>query len=185
MGNRKFKIGVNDIKQIIDSLNLDHLIIELPDSKDTYKALGACDWDFYDESGEEPILEVTNNEEKEIERTCDLTSLISSYNELATFIEASYRLARKSPDIIYGSNLYNQEISKLYAQVGSEDISIDHSLISSLLSAFFGDFMNPENMKEKKNVIVEDVDSRLKEHWKEAPNHPSVLSFMGVLFKKA
>lgn len=180
MGNRKFKIKGQDIDSLIKSLGLDEIIIELPDCKETYKALGTCDWDFYDES-EESIIEV---EEKETERNCDLLSMLSSYNDLATFIEASYRLAKKSPDIVYGSNLYNQEISKLYSVVGSEKVSIDHSLIASLLSAFFNDFMNPENIKEKKDAVVEEVDSRIKEHWKEAPNHPSVLSFMGVLFKR-
>jgi len=181
MGNRKFKIKVQDIDSLIKSLGLDEVIIELPDCKETYKALGTCDWDFYDE--EQPIIGEEVGE-KETERNCDILSMLSSYNDLATFIEASYRLAKKSPDIVYGSNLYNQEISKLYAVVGGEEISIDHSLIASLLSAFFNDFMNPENIKEKKDAVVEEVNSRIKEHWKEAPNHPSVLSFMGVLFKR-
>jgi hypothetical protein len=187
MGNRKFKIKKGqDINGLIEKLGLDEIIIDLPDTKETYKALSIFDWDFVEENTGEGID--LNIKEKTIPasstdiNTSFEKTIIKDFNTAATFLEAGYRLAKKSPDIIYGSNLWVEEMAKLYDIVGSEVLAIDHTLTTTFLSSFYNCFLNPDKIEDR-DEMIEDLSDRLKKHWKEAQNHPSMISFIHILFK--
>ena len=188
MGNRKFKIKKGqDINDLIEKLGLDEIIIDLPDTKETYKTLAAFDWDFVES---EDINEIPEQTEERIEnkKESDSTNpfdetILKDFNTAATFLGAGYRLAKKSPDIVFGSNLWAEEMMKLYDTVGSETLALDHTLTATFLSSFYNCFLTPDQINDK-GEIIEDINNRLKEHWKEAQNHPSMISFIHCLFKK-
>lgn len=185
MGTRKFKIKGSDIGEIIKRLGIENVIIDLPDTKETYKTLGAFDWDFV---GDEEIRDVEPEKvEEEIERgtTTDnnpLYHLLTDFNSMATYIEACYRVAKKSPGIVFKSNLWTEQVGTEFEVVGSEVLAMDHVLLKTLLTSFYDHFLDPENMKEK-DEIISDIDNRVSKHWKEAQNHPTLISFIHCLYK--
>lgn len=178
MGNkRRFKVKKNDVLEIIEKLGLDEVIVDLPDSKETYKILGNFDWDFCDE------IDVAEKEaENEIE-SLDFPDLLCSFNNMATYIEAGWMVAKKSPALIFESDLWKKEMKKMYDEVGNTILTIDHTMISTYLSSYYGHFMTPNDINDRTDII-EDINKKLKEHWKEAQNHASIISFIAILFKK-
>ena len=193
MGNRKFKMKGLDAIEAIKRFGLDEVILDLPDTKETYKTLSALavDWDFYEEPEGEEVGDMEINEmpeeksdpaKNETENLGSLDYLLTDFNKMATYIEAAYKLGKKSPEIIFGSNLWTEEMAKLYDEVGSSILTIDHTLLSTLLSSFYDHFLDPNNLHDRAE-IVGDINKRLKEHWKEAPNHPSLISYIQILFK--
>lgn len=192
MGNRKFKIKKGqDINDLIEKLGLDDLIIDLPDTKETYKALAALDWDFVENENiievpeEKSIVEEVIQEENKGEKSTNPfnETILKDFNSAATFLEAGYRLAKKSPDIVFGSNLWTEEMMKLYDTVGSETLALDHTLTATFLSSFYNCFLTPDQI-DGLGEVIGDINNRLKEHWKEAQNHPSMISFIHCLFKR-
>ena len=188
MGNRKFKVNGADVDEIIKRLGLDKVIIDLPDTKETYKALAPFDWDFLEGEEEIRCIEDEGVEEDENENITLSTNplypnIMNNFNNMATYIEACFRVAKKSPNMIFLSNLWTEEVSKEYEVVGSQVLAMDHVLLQTLLSSFYNHFLDPDNVKNDSAEIVEDIDKRLKEHWKEAQNHPSLISFVQRLFK--
>ena len=187
MGTRKFKIKASDFSEIIKRLEIDNVIIDLPDTKETYKTLGAFDWDFV---GDEEIRDVepksVEEKEKEEEYLGDnnnpLYHLLTDFNSMATYIEACYRVAKKSPGIVFKSNLWTEQVGTEFEVVGSEVLAMDHVLLKTLLTSFYDHFLDPENMKEK-DEIISDIDDRVSKHWKEAQNHPTLISFIHCLYK--
>jgi hypothetical protein len=187
MGTRKFKIKGSDIGEIIKRLGIEDIIIDLPDTKETYKTLGAFDWDFVEDEVDEEV-EPESVEEKEKKEEClgdndnPLYHLLTDFNSMATYIEACYRVAKKSPGIVFKSNLWTEQVSTEFDVVGSEVLAMDHILLKTLLTSFYDHFLDPENMKEK-DEIISDIDDRVSKHWKEAQNHPTLISFIHCLYK--
>lgn len=187
MGTRKFKIKGSDIGEIIKRLGIENVIIDLPDTKETYKTLGAFDWDFVEDDGDEVWMGEEEKVEEKIERgtTTDnnpLYHLLTDFNSMATYIEACYRVAKKSPGIVFKSNLWAEQVGTEFEVVGSEVLAMDHLLLKTLLTSFYDHFLDPGNMEER-DEIVNDIDKRVSEHWKEAQNHPTLISFIHCLYK--
>ena len=176
MDTRKFIIKRDSIPELLRRVNsISEVIIDLPDTKETYKTLADLDWDFADE--EEKIQEIKECDGGEQEMSLD------SFNDMATYIEAVYRLGKKSPGIIFKSKTWSDEVEKLYILVGHEPLSIEHTLTSTLLSSFYGQFFTPQNI-ENKEEILNDLDDRLGKTWKEIQNHPSLASYLKILLQK-
>lgn len=188
MGTRKFKIKGSDIGEIIKRLGIEDVIIDLPDTKETYKTLGAFDWDFVEEDEEDEEVEPESVEENEKgeeylgDNDNPLYPLLTDFNSMATYIEACYRVAKKSPGIVFKSNLWTEQVGTEFEVVGSEVLAMDHVLLKTLLTSFYDHFLDPENMKEK-DEIISDIDNRVNKHWKEAQNHPTLISFIHCLYK--
>jgi len=172
MNTRKFKINRDSIPELLKRINtISDVIVDLPDTKETYKTLADLDWDFADE--DEKLQEIKEEEnEQEME--------LNNFNELATYVESVYRLGKKSPELTYKSSTWNDEIKKQYILVGHEPVTIEHSLTSSLLSSFYGQFFTPQYI-ENKDEIINDLDERLRKTWREIQNHPSLASYLKVL----
>lgn len=182
-----------DAIETIKRFGLDEVILDLPDTKETYKILSALvvDWDFYEEPEGEEVGDVEEINEmpeenspakNETENLGSLDYLLTDFNKMATYIEAAYKLGKKSPEIIFGSNLWTEEMAKLYDEVGNSILTIDHTLLSTLLSSFYDHFLDPNNLHDRAE-IVGDINKRLKEHWKETSNHLSLISYIQILFK--
>ena len=189
MGTRKFKIKGSDIGEIIKRLGIENVIIDLPDTKETYKTLGAFDWDFVGDEvdevwmGEEEKVEEKEKKEEYLgDNDNPLYHLLTDFNSMATYIEACYRVAKKSPGIVFKSNLWTEQVGTEFEVVGSEVLAMDHVLLKTLLTSFYDHFLDPENMKEK-DEIISDIDDRVSKHWKEAQNHPTLISFIHCLYK--
>lgn len=186
MGTRKFKIKGSDIGEIIKRLGIEDVIIDLPDTKETYKTLGAFDWDFVEDEEDEVWMgeeeKVEEKEKKEGDKDNPLYHLLTDFNSMATYIEACYRVAKKSPGIVFKSNLWTEQVGTEFEVVGSEVLAMDHVLLKTLLTSFYDHFLDPENMKEK-DEIISDIDDRVSKHWKEAQNHPTLISFIHCLYK--
>jgi hypothetical protein len=189
MGTRKFKIKGSDISEIIKRLGIENVIIDLPDTKETYKTLGAFDWDFVGDDEDEVWMgeeETVEEKEKKEEYLGDndnpLYHLLTDFNSMATYIEACYRVAKKSPGIVFKSNLWTEQVGTEFEAVGSEVLAMDHVLLKTLLTSFYDHFLDPENIKEK-DEIISDIDNRISKHWREAQNHPTLISFIHCLYK--
>ena len=176
MNTRKFKINRDSILELLNRVNtISDVLVDLPDTKETYKTLADLDWDFADDEEKIQKIEVTETEEKQ-EFTLD------NFNELATYVEAVFRLGKKSPALIFKSKTWKDEVEKLYTIVGHEPTTIEHSLTSSLLSSFYGQFFTPQYI-ENKEEIINDLDNRLEKTWKEIQNHPSMASYLKILLQ--
>ena len=174
MNTRKFMIKRDSIPELLRRVNtISDVIVDLPDTKETYKTLADLDWDFVDD--EEKIEEI-RFEEGEQEFT------LENFNDLATYVEAVYRLGKKSPGLIFKSKTWNDEVEKLYSLVAHEPLSIEHSLTSTLLSSFYGQFFTPQNL-ENKEEILNDLENRMNKTWKEIQNHPSLASYLKILLQ--
>lgn len=174
MNTRRFIISRDSIPELLQRINsISEVIVDLPDTKETYKTLTDLDWNFADEK--EKLQEI-----KEVEGEQEMT--LNNFNELAIYVEAVYRLGKESPELIYKSKTWSDKIKDQYILVGHEPVTIEHSLTSSLLSSFYGQFFTPQNLENKEEVIS-DLDERLRKTWKEVQNHPSLASYLKVLLK--
>lgn len=174
MDTRKFKINRDSIPELLQRINsISEVIVDLPDTKETYKILADLDWDFVEE--DEKIQEIKEEE-------CEQEMTLNNFNELATYVEAVYRLGKESPELIYKSKTWSDKIKDQYILVGNEPVTIEHSLTSSLLSSFYGQFFTPQNL-ENKEEIISDLDERLRKTWREIQNHPSLASYLKILLK--
>lgn len=174
MNTRKFKINRDSILELLNRVNtISDVLVDLPDTKETYKTLADLDWDFADDEEKIQEIGVTEGEQE---------FTLNNFNELATYVEAVFRLGKKSPALIFKSKTWKEEVEKLYTIIGHEPTTIEHSLTSSLLSSFYGQFFNPQYI-ENKEEIINDLDSRLEKTWKEIQYHLSIASYLKILLK--
>lgn len=144
----------------------DGIILEIEDKKEVYKILSTdpniIDWDIENETNDEGPERETDD-------------YVVDFNTLATWVEAVWRLSKKSPAIVYGSDLFNAEVEKEFSVVGSEVASIEHLGIKTLLETFYNNSFE---------FAHEELQGRVKAMWKELPNHPSVISIIAKLLGK-
>jgi len=176
MSIRKFRINKDDILDLLKQVDITSVIVELPDTKETYKNLANLDWDFVDE--EDMIEKIKSIEEEEGEQKLEL----NDFNKLATYVEAVFRAGKKSPALIFKSKTWRDEIEKQYFLVGHEPTTIEHTLISTLLSSFYGQFFTPNSI-DNEDEVINDLNNRLENTWKEIQNHPSITSYLKILLK--
>jgi hypothetical protein len=152
--------------------NTFELCIEKEETADLFKKLstdpGIVSWEF--DEGIEPLqnTETTKLEPQQEKNKSNLIPYFTNYNDAATFIEGVWRLSKKSPNMIFGSQLFKKEAMTEFNVVGSSQITVEHSLLTMILQNYYKDLEFTE--------AYEDIVEKLKQNWKALSGHPGLAS---------
>lgn len=194
MSTRKITVKVKkeDLSEVIENLKAQEteitLTLSLPDSKDIYKYLSTSDkvldWEFLENEQEMgDVKEV----DKEIEEKKDLDvfsefvyNVISGPTNLSegisSFIEAAWRVNKKSPGIIFGTPLF---ITTVGNELGSLSTgpSIEKAVLYKVIEAYYNGF--------SKIDIVSDLCDKIRGKWKEISKCETLTNVSILLFRNA
>lgn len=184
MYNRKIKIEIkaDKVKEVLEKLNKDSnsvtLDLDIEENKEIYKYLSTSDniisWDFIEEKKVTPIIYKENKKEETTEIKIDPIT-ISDYNEFATYVEAVWRVGRKSPIIKYDSDFFYKTLNDEYNIVASSPVSIEHALLVMILQTYYRDV--------DINEAIKDTNTKLKNNWSKLKDHPSLASVSKALYE--
>lgn len=193
MSTRKITIRVKkeDLSEVIREIKAQEteiiLTLSLPDSKDIYKYLSTSDkvldWEFLEDEQE---IEVDKEVEK-IEEIKDLDvfsefvyNVISGPTNLSegisSFIEATWRVNKKSPGIIFGTPLFITTIGNELGSLSSGP-SIEKAVLYKVIEAYYNGF--------SKLDIVSDLCDKIRGKWKEISKCETLTNVSILLFRNA
>lgn len=191
MSTRKITIRVKkeDLSEVIREIKAQEteitLTLSLPDSKDVYKYLSTSDkvldWEFLED---EPAIEV-NKEETEEKKDLDIFSefvynVISGPTNLSegisSFIEATWRVNKKSPGIIFGTPLFITATGNELGSLSSGP-SIEKAVLYKVIEAYYNGF--------SKIDIVSDLCDKIRGKWKEMSKCETLTNVSILLFRNA
>jgi len=191
MFTRKITIRVKkeDLSEVIREIKAQEteitLTLSLPDSKDVYKYLSTSDkvldWEFLED--DEPAIEV----DKETEEKKDLDvfsefvyNVISGPTNLSegisSFIEATWRVNKKSPGIIFGTPLFIAATGNELGSLSSGP-SIEKAVLYKVIEAYYNGF--------SKLDIVSDLCDKIRGKWKEMSKCETLTNVSILLFRNA
>lgn len=182
---KKFKLKVKSekVKELLDLFNKEEIefYLNLPDSKETYKNLVKLDvdWDFEQEQQENGVQEepvVVDNKQPLNIRLINQCK-IENYNDMSTLIEACRRIATRKPNLVFGNDDWIAELESTMLEIGNEAASFDHMSMRLLCESYYYSkvFLEFEE-------ALADVLNKLKNNWKQLPEHKLSSSLMKVLF---
>lgn len=189
----KFKASRNFWNRSVLQVTLD-----LTDSKETYeylaKSKNILDWELgdtiiqdseSDKTEEEVVVEPEpqvlkeepKEEKKKPEKFVDYVSKFSGTTDwanLAFFIESSWRVAKKSPGVIFGTPLFKSSLLQEYEAI-KDNGSSERFLLGKVLEAYYNgvDYMD----------AVEDTIGKLRTSWRTLQKHESLTSVSIRLYK--
>lgn len=194
MYNRKIKIEIkaDKVKEVLEKLNKDSnsitLDLDIEENKEIYKYLSTSDdiisWDFVEEIENKkviPLIPTIKQEENEEILEVDTEEVInpisiSDYNEFATYVEAVWRVGRKSPTIKWGTRFFYKALKDEYNVVASSPVSLEHALLVMVMQTYYRDV--------ELNEAINDTNSRLKDIWDKLKDHLSLASVSKALYEK-
>ena len=156
-------LGIIETKVQFNSAdNTFRLNIEEQESAELFKKLstdsGILSWDF----NEEP-------EEKKPEISEDDSIFITDYNKAAIWIEAVWKMSKKSPNLIFGSQLFKEKLALEYNEVAGNTVTVEHALLCMILENYYKDTVDFK-------TSYEDIVEKIKNNWKDLDQHPSLAS---------
>lgn len=191
MSTRKITIRVKkeDLSEVIREIKAQEteitLTLSLPDSKDVYKYLSTSDkvldWEFLED---EQVGEV-DKEETEEKKDLDVFSefvynVISGPTNLSegisSFIEATWRVNKKSPGIIFGTPLFIAATGNELGSLSSGP-SIEKAVLYKVIEAYYNGF--------SKLDIVSDLCDKIRGKWKEVSKCETLTNVSILLFRNA
>lgn len=202
---KKIKVKLKDlnssISKLSEELNIDpnniEIIVNLEENKETYKKLSISelidDWDFIDE--EKIYKEIPSKssitDNKSTNKTTDDTVLdektfadkvvelfgIVSINELSTFIEAVWVSSVKSPNIIFGTDLFLASIKNSYDIVATSRLSIEHELLKMIIEQYYTDTTTTFN------EILNDTIDKLRYNYRVLSRQSSLAGVAKLLYE--
>lgn len=154
--------------------------VYLEENKQTFTVLttnpNIYDWEFVDDN--KPQIQLQPRKTIDINTTTPTTPElnITDFNELATLIEAMWKVGYKSPNILMNSNMAKELIKEKYNEVAGEIVTVDHALLKMILENFYG---NTDIIE-----ATEDTKQRMETLWKNMRDYTSLSSITAKLFKK-
>ena len=151
--------------------------VYLEENKQTFTVLTTnqyiYDWEFVDN-----VTQVQLQPRKTVDINTTTTSElnITDFNELATLIEAMWKVGYKSPNILMNSNMAKELIKEKYNEVAGEIVTVDHALLKMILENFYG---NTDIIE-----ATEDTKQKMESLWKNMRDYTSLSSITAKLFKK-
>ena len=152
--------------------------VYLEENKQTFTVLTTnqyiYDWEFVDN-----VTQVQLQPRKTIDINTTTTTPelnITDFNELATLIEAMWKVGYKSPNILMNSNMAKELIKEKYNEVAGEIVTVDHALLKMILENFYG---NTDIIE-----ATEDTKQKMESLWKNMRDYTSLSSITAKLFKK-
>ena len=203
---KKIKVKLKDlnssISKLSEELNIDpnniEIIVNLEENKETYKKLSISelidDWDFVSEE-EKTYKEIPNKfniiDNKSTNKSTDDTVLdektfadkvvesfgIVSINELSTFIEAVWVSSVKSPNIIFGTDLFLASIKNSYDIVATSRLSIEHELLKMIIEQYYTDTTTTFN------EILNDTIDKLRYNYRVLSKQSSLAGVAKLLYE--
>jgi hypothetical protein len=150
--------------------------VYLEENKQTFTVLTTnqyiYDWEFVDDN--KPQLQPRKTVDINTTTTPELN--ITDFNELATLIEAMWKVGYKSPNILMNSNMAKELIKEKYNEVAGEIVTVDHALLKMILENFYG---NTDIIE-----ATEDTKQKMESLWKNMRDYTSLSSITAKLFKK-
>lgn len=187
MRNRKIRVDIktDKVKEVLNKLNKNSefitLDLDIEENKDTYKYLSTSNniisWDFIEDEEKkvkESIAEVSKVVEVEDNAIIDPIA-ITNYNEFATYVEAVWRVSRKSPTLVWGSNFFNKVIKDEYNIVATSPLTLEHGLLVMILQTYYRDVEIIE--------ALNDTNEKLKNNWNKLKDHLSLASVSKMLYE--
>ncbi len=107
--------------------------------------------------------------------TLDFIKFDEGYEGLAKFIEASWRVCKKSSGIIFGTPLFKSVLEKEYELIEKEGNKIDRALLRQVLETYYMGYPFED--------AVEDAIEKIRSAWKSLPTHQSLTSVSIRLYK--
>lgn len=150
--------------------------VYLEENKQTFTVLTTnqyiYDWEFVDN-----VTQIQPRKTVDINTTTTTPELnITDFNELATLIEAMWKVGYKSPNILMNSNMAKELIKEKYNEVAGEIVTVDHALLKMILENFYG---NTDIIE-----ATEDTKQKMESLWKNMRDYTSLSSITAKLFKK-
>lgn len=188
MRNRKIRVDIktDKVKEVLDKLNKSSefitLDLDVEENKDIYKYLSTSDniisWDFIEDEEKkvkESITKVSKVIEVEEDNSVVDPIAITNYNEFATYVEAIWRVSRKSPTVLWGSNFFNKIIKEEYNIVATSPLTLEHGLLVMILQTYYRDVEIME--------ALNDTNNKLKNNWNKLKDHLSLASVSKMLYE--
>lgn len=152
--------------------------VYLEENKQTFTVLTTnqyiYDWEFVDNVTQ---VQLQPRKAVDINTTTTTPELnITDFNELATLIEAMWKVGYKSPNILMNSNMAKELIKEKYNEVAGEIVTVDHALLKMILENFYG---NTDIIE-----ATEDTKQKMESLWKNMRDYTSLSSITAKLFKK-
>lgn len=194
MSTRRITVRVKkeDLAEVIEKIKGKDeeitLTLSLPDSKEIYKYLSTSDkvldWDI-DEGDEEEVEDSKDEEDvKKLLKKLDVFSefvysLISGPNNLSegitSFIEATWRICKKSPEIIFGTPLFITSVSNELSSLTSGP-SIEKAVLYKVIEAYYNGYSKVD--------IVSSLCNNIRDKWKELSKCETLTSVSILLFRR-
>ena len=190
MSTRKITIKVKkeDLSEVIREIKAQEteitLTLSLPDSKDVYKYLSTSDkvldWEFLeDEQAGEVDKETEEKKDLDVfsEFVYNVISGPTNLSEgISSFIEATWRVNKKSPGIIFGTPLFIAATGNELGSLSSGP-SIEKAVLYKVIEAYYNGF--------SKLDIVSDLCDKIRGKWKEMSKCETLTNVSILLFRNA
>lgn len=189
MSTRRITIRVKkeDLAEVIEKIKGKDeeitLTLSLPDSKEIYKYLSTSDkvldWDI--DEGEEEVEDKKEEEDiKELDVFSEFVySLISGPSNLSegitSFIEATWRVCKKSPGIIFGTPLFITSVSNELSSLTSGP-SIEKAVLYKVIEAYYSGCSKVD--------IVSSLCDNIRDKWKELSKCETLTNVSILLFRR-
>ena len=99
----------------------------------------------------------------------------TDWSNLAIFILCSWKVAKKSPGMIFGTPLFKSSVAQEYENVKSSGQGSELLILGKVLESYYYSVEYPD--------AVEDVVQKIRTSWKSLPSHESLTSVSIRLFK--
>lgn len=174
------------------------LTLDLQDRKEVYEYLSKSkkilDWELGDsilsdspaisqaetepESEPEVIEQKPEPKKRKSEKFTDYVANFTGtadWSNLAIFILCSWKVAKKSPGMIFGTPLFKSSVAQEYENVKSSGQGSELLILGKVLESYYYSVEYPD--------AVEDVVQKIRTSWKSLPSHESLTSVSIRLFK--
>lgn len=170
-------VNINILRNESNENNITFTVY-LEENKQTFTVLTTnqyiYDWEFVDNVTQ---VQLQPRKTVDINTTTTTPELnITDFNELATLIEAMWKVGYKSPNILMNSNMAKELIKEKYNEVAGEIVTVDHALLKMILENFYG---NTDIIE-----ATEDTKQKMESLWKNMRDYTSLSSITAKLFKK-
>lgn len=174
------------------------ITLDLEDKRETYeylcKSKRILGWELGDSvlpDGPEPvepeedvveespvIVEEPKKPERKVDKLTDYASKFSGHedwNGLCLFIECSWRVAKKSPGVIFGTPLFKSSLMQELEIVQNNPVPSERILLEKVLESYYSgvDYID----------AVEDTIGKIRVAWKTLNKHESLTSVSIRLYK--
>ena len=158
-----------------------YLMLNLPDTKDTYEYLSKSgkilNWEIED-SNDKDTEPDDSGEELDI-FTEYLYNLVcqedSRWVGLTYILEGSWCVSKKSPGIVFGTDLFMEALEKEFTRIEKENTSIERAVLFKIIESYYAG----NNLVS----VIFDLKDKISKSWKSLSQCQTLTSVSMLLFK--